>query len=171
MNNIKNFSSFSEKKDENAYSKKDEAKTIKETQEHIDKVNKYINIFIDELKERGKNHDKPKLSKEELPMFVEYTPKLAKSTYGTPEYKKLLDGLKPALDHHYKNCSHHPEHYDNGIKGMDLVDIVEMFCDWKAASERHDNGKIEDSLKINKERFKMDDILTSIYTNSIKYVK
>jgi hypothetical protein len=40
------------------------------------------------------------------------------------------------LEHHYARNSHHPEHYPDGVNGMDLFDIMEMFIDWKAASER-----------------------------------
>ena len=43
----------------------------------------------------------------------------------------------PGLQHHYRHNAHHPEHYEDGVAGMDLLDLVEMFCDWKAASERN----------------------------------
>ena len=36
---------------------------------------------------------------------------------------------------------HHPEHFgEDGIRGMNLPDVVEMLCDWKAASERTKDG-------------------------------
>jgi hypothetical protein len=104
----------------------------------------------------------------EKELFDEFTPKLAGSTYGSDEYKEMLKGLKPALDHHYLYNSHHPEHYDNGIDGMNLLDLVEMFYDWKAASERHKNGDILKSIEINKIRFNMSDQLVSILNNTAK---
>jgi hypothetical protein len=44
--------------------------------------------------------------------------------------------MKPAIQHHYKANSHHPEFYDNGVEGMSLFDVLEMLLDWKAATER-----------------------------------
>ena len=124
----------------------------RETQDHINKVRNRLHSFIADLEERANNHDLSKLESPELDIFVEYTPKLKNTTYGSEEYKEHLKGMKVGLDHHYKHNSHHPEHYGNGVNGMDLLDIVEMLCDWKAATERHDDGDILKSLEINKER-------------------
>ena len=41
-----------------------------------------------------------------------------------------------------------------------------MFFDWKAATERHDNGNIFKSIEINKKRFEMSDQLCDIFTNT-----
>jgi hypothetical protein len=138
----------------------------KDTQKHIKRVNEIMKIFTKKLLKRAENHDKSKLQNPEKKHFDEYTPKLASSTYGSKEYAGLLKGLKPALDHHYKNNSHHPEHYKNGINDFDLFDLVELFVDWKSASERHDNGDIYKSIEINKKRFKMSDQLASIFKNT-----
>ena len=93
------------------------------------------------------------------------TPKLIGLTYGSQEYKDSLKELGPALQHHYKHNSHHPEHYENGIDGMSLTDIVEMLCDWKAAAERHSDGDLAKSIEINCKRFNMSDQLTTILKN------
>jgi hypothetical protein len=103
--------------------------------------------------------------------FDELTPKLADLTYGSEEYRATLREMKPAIDHHYAHNSHHPEHYPNGIAGMNLLDIVEMFCDWKAASLRHTNGDFRRSLEINRTRFNVSDQLASIFENSIRLVE
>ena len=137
-----------------------------ETKKHIETVIGYCKNFALELIERVVNHDKSKLGDIEKPLFDEYTPKLKNSTYGSKEYKKFLEELKPALNHHYENNSHHPEHYDNGIQGMDLFDLVEMFFDWKAASKRHEDGNLLKSIDINKDRFNMSDDLVAIFKNT-----
>jgi hypothetical protein len=80
--------------------------------------------------------------------------------------KKNLDGLKVALDHHYRNNSHHPEHYTNGVNGFDLFDLIEMFMDWKAATERHTDGDIHKSIKINTNRFQLSKQLADIFKNT-----
>jgi hypothetical protein len=75
--------------------------------------------------------------------------------------------LKPALDHHYANNSHHPQFYKNGIDGMNLLDLVEMFFDWKAATERTKDGDIRKSIEINSTRFNISPQLVSIFVNTI----
>lgn len=137
-----------------------------DTLKHIKRLNELLINASIELLNRAKKHDQTKLLEPEKKMFDEYTPKLKKCTYGSNEYKKYLDELKVALDHHYKHNSHHPEHYPNGINDFNLFDLIEMFFDWKAASERHSDGNIYRSIKINKERFKMSDQICNIFTNT-----
>lgn len=139
-----------------------------DTKEHIAAVRSLMNEIKSCLSLRDYHHDKSKLSDEEKPIFDEYTPKLKESTYGSKEYKRFLKEMKPALDHHYRFNSHHPEHYSNGIDGMSLIDVIEMLADWKAATERHDNGDILTSLKINRKRFSMSDQLYRILKNTVK---
>jgi len=86
--------------------------------------------------------------------------------YSQSLYKGFLKEMGVALQHHYENNPHHPEHFENGIKGMTLVDIVEMFCDWKAATLRHDNGDIYKSIEFNKNRFGYSDDLEQIFINT-----
>lgn len=33
------------------------------------------------------------------------------------------------LDHHYQNNDHHPEHFELGINGMNLLQLLEMLAD------------------------------------------
>lgn len=75
--------------------------------------------------------------------------------------------MRPALDHHYALNRHHPEHFEDEIKGMNLIDIIEMICDWKAASERHAVGDIHKSIVINQERFGFSDDLKAIFINTV----
>lgn len=57
-----------------------------------------------------------------------------------------------------------------GINAMTLIDLVEMFCDWKAAGLRHEDGNIYRSLEINKERFGIGDQLTQILKNTADFI-
>lgn len=139
-----------------------------DTYEHIYEVKYIIGKAIQELKSRAAYHDQSKLEDPELSIFAEYGAKLKETTYGSEEYKRNLKEMNVALQHHYENNTHHPEHYDDGINGMDLFDVVEMLCDWIAAVKRHDDGDIQRSLKINKERFQISDQLYSILKNTIE---
>jgi hypothetical protein len=120
------------------------------------------------LLNRAREHDQSKLSDPELSTFVEMTPKLAASTYGSDEYKKFLAEMKPTLDHHYAKNSHHPEHHKDGINDMTIIDLIEMLCDWKAATMRHNDGNIRKSIEINAKRFNIDSQLTKILENTVK---
>lgn len=144
----------------------------KDTEKHIEKVSLYIDKCIDEMVERSISHDQDKIDDPvEKALFDEYTPKLAGCTYGSEEYKEFLKGLKPALDRHYKNNRHHPEHFEDGIKGMNLIDLLEMICDWKASSERHEDGDILRSIEINQKRFDYSDELKEIFINTIHFLR
>lgn len=167
------------------------------TLEHIEIVRKQIQKICEELYYRGRVHDSSKLERPEREIFDEYTPKLRDTTYGSEEYKHFLSEMKPALDHHYAVNRHHPEHFKkwvcNGcfeeftkepdrchvcgysqfqeevdISRMNLVDIVEMFCDWKAATLRHTDGDLQNSITINQKRFHICNMLTSIFRNSVE---
>ncbi len=140
----------------------------KDTLKHQKRVYELMRIVVCELLKRGSNHDNSKLQEQEKNIFDEWTPKLANSTYGSKEYDDMKKEITVALDHHYANNSHHPEHYEQGIKGMDLFDIIEMMVDWKAATERHNDGDIYKSISINKERFNMSDDLSQIFINTAK---
>lgn len=138
-----------------------------ETKEHIKYVSKALTLFCNMLKWRAKEHDKTKLNSPELKYFDRYTPLLKKLKYGSKEYSDSLKALAPALEHHYKENKHHPEHYPNGVGGMNLVDIVEMFCDWLAASKRTKKGSMSDSIKISCKRFNISPQLEKIFYNTL----
>jgi len=138
-----------------------------DTLQHIKRVNELLLTAVSELLIRAGKHDSSKLESPEKELFDEYTPKLKNCTYGSEEYKEFLKGSKVALDHHYENNSHHPEHYENGVNGFDLFDLVEMLFDWKAATERHADGDIRKSIEINKERFKISEQLCDIFRNTV----
>ena len=88
--------------------------------------------------------------------------------YGSAEYKRRTALLGPMLEHHYANNSHHPEHYENGVDGMNLFDVMEMFFDWKAASERGEESKM--NITHASERYKLSDQLRNIFKNTADYL-
>lgn len=138
-----------------------------DTLKHSQRVGELMGELVKDILDRSYRHDRSKTEDPELAVFNEYTPKLKHSTYGSDEYQGFLEGMGEGLAHHYANNRHHPEHFENGIEGMTLVDVVEMLCDWKAATERHDDGDIMRSLEIQQERFGMGDTLTQILRNTV----
>lgn len=137
-----------------------------DTLTHIARVRELLEDARCDLMERALDHDLSKLEDPEKSIFDEFTPKLRGMTYGSDEYKAALAGMKPALDHHYAHNRHHPEFFSNGVAGMTLIDLIEMLCDWKAATERHADGNLQRSIQINRERFNVSDQLTQILENT-----
>ena len=141
---------------------------LSETYKHIKRVGFFLNKFITELIHRGEVHDDSKLEEPELSGFAENTAKLKTVGYGTPEYAEMLKELKPIIDHHYAKNRHHTEHWPNGINDMNLVDIIEMLSDWKAAGERNKNGNIRKSIEVNTERYGISPQLRKILENTVR---
>jgi hypothetical protein len=135
---------------------------IRSTAEHIVKVGMHLSAVIHRLALKAVTHDASKWSPEEWPSFEKATPKLADVEYGTPEYKALLQDIRPAVDLHQKRNAHHPESSPEGIAGMTLLDLIEMLCDWKAATERNKDGDILKSLEHARKRWEISDQLYSI---------
>lgn len=146
----------------------DRGDTNTETWSHIHDVRCLLTQVVESVLRRCLSHDQTKLRDPELATFVEFTPRLKGSTYGSDEYKGFLASMKPALDHHYANNRHHPEHFDAGVSGMTLVDLIEMLADWKAATMRHDDGDIMRSIEINRGRFGLDDQIAYVLRNTVK---
>lgn len=138
------------------------------TQAHINLVRKLLRQAAVELLLRGESHDLSKFSPEEVEMFTKFTPRLRGMTYGSDEYKACLAEMGPGLRHHYENNRHHPEHFPGGIADMNLIDVLEMFIDWKASSARHADGNVLRSIEINEKRFAMSDQLAAIFRNTAR---
>ena len=138
-----------------------------DTYEHIRQVQALLLAFAADLQARALVHDVSKLSSPEKEVFDEFTPQLKDSTYGSPEYKGFLEAMGKGLKHHYAANSHHPEHYPRGIRGMTLGDLVEMFCDWVAATQRHADGNIRTSIDHNQKRFGYSDDIRDILHNTV----
>jgi hypothetical protein len=92
-----------------------------ETIKHIHKVRENLFKVISLLDERARNHDLTKLESPEAEIFGEHTPELAKTEYGSEEYKKLLEKVKPALDNHYKKNRHHVEFHESNEEWKDVI--------------------------------------------------
>ena len=135
--------------------------------DHIHEVRGHLNTLRDEMYAAGLAHDWSKAEPEEEALFI---PVELRFPYGTDEYEAVKASVSGAVEHHYAKNRHHPEHHDEGVKGMTLVDVCEMFCDWLAATKRCEKDNIHASIDYNKKRFKMSDELVSILHNTAREV-
>ena len=130
----------------------DEMKALVTISRHITTVQKHLHSIIEALEKRARLHDLSKLSLDEFGGFVEINQIAREHPYGSEEYRESLKGNK-TIKLHFSQNSHHPEYYPNGMADMSLLDIIEMVCDWKAASETYGQTSFEDSLEIQCKRF------------------
>ncbi len=145
--------------------------STEDTIKHIHLVQQYMSSLAEIIDTRSLCHDSSKLEEPEKSLYDEFTPKLFNLTYGSEEYKDCLKAMGPALQHHYEYNNHHPEHNDNGVSGMNLIDLLEMLADWKAATLRHKNGDILKSLEMNRTRFNLSDQLYNILLNTVRQLE
>ena len=124
-----------------------------EVKEHISLVQFWAAHFGRILADRALVHDASKLNNPvEKQMFDTWTPELKTREAGTPEYQEALAQMGVGLQMHYQANSHHPEHYKDGVDGMNLYDVVEMVCDWMVVCEKKgvpvDMGYLQTRFKI-----------------------
>ena len=171
---------------------------VEDTKSHQIKVRRNIASFIEQLTKRSLLHDESKLASPEKELLEKFSKDIKHLVYGSEEYAKSLEEQRPALEHHYANNSHHPEHYGSlecnvcfklfpmgyskncnvcgcgqftqrpDIGKMTLVDLMEMLADWKAASERVRDGSMERSLQVGKSRFNISGQLMSVLENTAR---
>ncbi len=163
---------------------------------HVYRVQLYMAAALSNLANRLAEHDKSKYSDDELGLVIgkpaldaaEYMSEeelVIKSSIG-----EAIKSHYKSNSHHpehftvwecngcFKTFAHTPAsmHCDacmceifeqpKGVEGMSLFDLLEMLCDWKAASESSPNGSIMKSIEWGTERFKLSKQLALILQNT-----
>lgn len=122
--------------------------------------------FCIQLLKRAFCHDTSKYRWSEAKIFARTINDLEESTYGDEEYDKLLEKVDDAIKRHYERNDHHPEHHDDSIGGMTMFQLIEMIIDWYAATKKHNDGDIYQSIQHNKKQYDIEpeivDLLTSV---------
>ena len=101
--------------------------------------------------------------------YVVHCPELDLTTMGTQAMERALRergherasaaGIWSAMDRQGKHLDLTfegtllAEHRRSRMAQMGLLDLTEMLCDWKAATERHADGDLDRSITLNRERF------------------
>jgi len=140
--------------------------SLPDTLAHIHRVGDFLRAMAADLERRAEYHDRSKMYEPEKSAYDRAVPEMRKHRYGSPESKAAIAELGPALEHHFAHNSHHPEHYPEGVAGMDLLDVVEMLCDWRAAAERPPgDGTV--LLDVSQKRFGLEPQLVAILANTL----
>lgn len=133
------------------------------TRAHVLRVSELLGVAIADLMRRAFLHDQSKFSDEERETFSSLQG-LLKADVNTPEYARRMALLGAALQHHYRENDHHPEHFPQGVADMTLPAMVEMLCDWRAAwLDRADESSFRDSFRfLINDRFRVDTTLARV---------
>lgn len=134
-----------------------------DTIRHIREVQLQMRGAVTLLHQRAARHDESKLVEPELSGWNQLTPDEDRPAYGSIEYIEALGRIAPTIEAHYAANDHHPEHHTGGVSSMSALAIIEMVCDWKAASQRGmQTMAFRDSLVFNQERFDYGDELALV---------
>lgn len=135
-----------------------------DTLEHIRRVRVRLGEVITNLSTRSAVHDRSKFEEPEKSAIDRTRPLLKQMEFGTDEYTQLK---REWSDHHHSVNRHHVEFHSRGLEGMTLNDLIEMLCDWQAATETHKDGdNILTSIDILAERYEMPWTLKCILINT-----
>lgn len=144
--------------------------SIEKTLFHKARVSELLSSAAMELLQRGAVHDDSKfepIEADRLRQMDELIAREGNVAFGSPEYEERKKLLGPMLTEHYRRNSHHPEHFGNGVNGMNLFDVLEMLLDWKAASERGEAHVL--GLKAGVAKYAIDAQLAEILENTARH--
>lgn len=142
--------------------------SLPDTVNHIGLVQAELGVVIQDLIQRALRHDQSKKEEPEKSAIDRVRPRLKELEYGTLEYKELKHEFS---QYHYAANDHHLEHFANGIEGMNLLQIVEMFCDWCAAVKTHrPEDNIFKSIDIICAEHGINDQVKQIFINTAEYL-
>lgn len=139
---------------------------IVKTMRHIRTIQGYMTQVGTEWLERTRRHDESKFSTIEIDGYVGIAEATKGLTAGSKEYLDALEPYKKVIQRHYLMNDHHPEHFKNGVNGMNLIQVLEMFCDWIAASTDREMHPMQ-SIDAQCERFNIDAQLKQIIINTM----
>lgn len=105
-------------------------------QRHVTEVRLAMLRVRQELERRAEAHDASKWSPEELPGFSRINATARQHPYGSEEYRASIRAEKPTVERHQRLNSHHPEAHEP-LSSMGWLDLVEMVCDWWAATRTY----------------------------------
>lgn len=134
--------------------------------EHIKRVQFKLIRMIKLLVVRCVVHDKSKLQEPEFSLWVKMDEE-PKYRYGTKEYEDKIKRNKKVFELHYKSNRHHPEHFANGIYDMNLIDLLEMCCDWISYKDDIRVTEAIEMVEMQSKRFGFSDEIKILLKNTI----
>lgn len=140
--------------------------TITSILKHKDSVRSKLLFIARELTKRSAMHDDSKLQSPEIDWLIEMD-KEPRVEYGSKEYYQKMHKWHKFFTHHYNVNRHHPDHFINGIDGMNLVDLSEYLIDIISYFDEMHVGDAIRVIEEQKSRFRLSDQLAQILKNTL----
>ena len=149
----------------------EEIRVVQSIYEHQQKVGAVMLKVINELIDRALKHDDSKFTTQQIRDNLVTLPdkwKLQQQghDYHSPEQKEHRRRFAQEIHRHRSAHPHHPEHFPNGVNDMNLIDLIEMLCDWYASAPDIDQSICENSCD-----YKIDPHITQILKNTARKLK
>lgn len=143
-------------------------KTEQFIKDHQKKVKKRIDLIVEELNRRAATHDLSKLQEPEFSAWCEMD-KEPHYAYDDPKYMEKKKRWEWLFEEHYRNSKnrHHPEHWSGFYNDMDLVDLIEMLCDW-ASFMSFTSEEAPLYLEKQIDRFQFDNTIKDLLLNTFR---
>jgi hypothetical protein len=143
--------------------------------DHKEKVGKNLLKIQTEIGRRMYSHDNDKIANDTIfEVYEQYNSKLRNEKYDSPEFLKYAKIMRPAVQLHTSKNRHHFYDKSNQIKNeeVDLIDLIEVLCDWIGATERNPNIDFKEALEYNFEKYNIPKewriIMLNTYINYLK---
>ena len=148
-----------------------EFKVINTIQEHSQNVGAVVLKVCEELMRRALTHDASKLSAQELEDNFKALPdkwriQAQGHGYHSDEQEKHRKKFAAEIHRHRSTHPHHPEYFGNDVNKMNLIDLIEMLCDWYVSSV-----DIDESIRENSSEYKIDPHISQILENTALTLK
>lgn len=135
---------------------------------HQNTVKKWLSHFSSILQSRVLIHDRSKLKEPELSLWKKMDEE-PMYPYGSKEYSDKLKRHHHVFELHWKNPDnrHHPEHFTDPTAEMDLIDMVEMLCDWLGYKETLSYAEASKLVEQQCKRFNFPEEFRSLLLNTL----
>lgn len=143
--------------------------TIKSILKHKESVHNRLSFLAAELKKRAEIHDNSKLCMPEVGYLIDMD-KEGKVDYGSEAYFEKMEKWDCFFKHHYKENTHHPDHYQLGINDMTIVDLCEYMIDVVSYFEDLHVADAINTIDAQQARFGLSEQVANVLKNTlIKY--
>ena len=123
-----------------------------------------------ELISRGRHHDNSTLGSPELEIYHRHFNEYRMYKFGDPRRDEVMNHMAEAIGHHFQYNDHHPEHFDNGINDMNLIQLMQFTAAIMSWSEQ-EQVDIFELLPIIRDKCGMSDQVYQLIQNTITEIK
>lgn len=151
-----------------------------DTRKHQQAVQSIMIAVAQKIIQRAVVHDASKLESPEREYYIDpvYTLTTEEVAYDSDRYKELVARMDKGWEHHRYTNDHHPEFFEpyavqtlnDPVKAMDMFALIEMLCDWIAASQRKNNKPVL-ALAAMLKKYHVEEQLEAVLRNTLYMIE